>query len=221
MRKKNFTLLELLITIAIIAILSAMLLPMMGKAREKGKGISCSNNLKQLGIGLSNYWSGYGDWMPFGYDYLAKRPTLFHTLFPLIANVQVPETAILKYPVYICPSARYAHMYGNIVASYGHNRPANIWGYNGGITECAARKITVVRKPSQLFCMGDGRLDINEDRWSAGTLYQNTAPEYGDQEVVEKRHTDGVNLLYFDMHASSRQVLNIKVTDDPVLWLGQ
>ena len=56
-RQRAFTLIELLVVIAIIAILAALLFPALKSSRDKARGISCMNNLRQLGMG----WTIYAD----------------------------------------------------------------------------------------------------------------------------------------------------------------
>ncbi len=61
--KQCFTLIELLIVIAIIAILAAMLMPALSKARDKARTTQCVGNLRQIAATSLIYTSDYDGWM--------------------------------------------------------------------------------------------------------------------------------------------------------------
>jgi prepilin-type N-terminal cleavage/methylation domain-containing protein len=76
-RQAGFTLVELLVVIAIIGVLVALLLPAVQAAREASRRTACSNNLRQIGLGIANY-------------------QLMHTAYPPSSSDDLSETLDLS-----------------------------------------------------------------------------------------------------------------------------
>jgi len=62
--QRGFTLVELLVVIGIIALLIAILMPALSRAREAAKGVQCLSNLRQIGVAVSMYVQASKGWLP-------------------------------------------------------------------------------------------------------------------------------------------------------------
>lgn len=65
-RHKAFTLVELLVVLAVLGVLAALLLPALSSARAAGQRAACLSNLRQIGVALHAYADDWNDRLPFG-----------------------------------------------------------------------------------------------------------------------------------------------------------
>jgi len=91
-KKSGFTLIEILVVVAIIALLAAILFPVFGRARENARRASCMSNLKQIMLGVMMYTQDYDERLPIlvSTDYPGSRVMpWFQRLVPYIKSSQL------------------------------------------------------------------------------------------------------------------------------------
>ena len=226
-----FTLIELLITIAIIAILAAMILPALQKAKEKGKAIDCISSQKQLGTAILMYSSGNNDFMPmpYNYDSSSKAYTIYNTwwnsnltwtacLLPYI-NGNVYSLKTMSLPgVFRCKSEETTvkgsndsyttQMNGSSTTNYGYTRLVGPLrpSWNGNFRP---RKLSRAKRPTLSAILAD------QDPNCVG-YYGNLSSVSQIDKDLAARHGGRTNILFADSHVGTMspiQAANEKVID--------
>lgn len=199
----GFTLIEMLVVIAIMALLAALLVPSVTRALRRGVSQTCLSNLRQNGQAIDlyiedhdGYWpthpSSNGIWASQTAKVSTDNKQLRYHLSPYLGT----KGATLKYePTFLCPGtsrlpSRYkdnVQYLANHSASLGGRSREDVWGYpdNGQIPKKR------IEAPSTEWLL----MDVDQVHFSINPgwgNYADFAPYPG--------HYDRWNTLYFDLH---------------------
>jgi len=137
-RRSAFTLIELLVVIAIIAILAAILFPVFAQAREKARQTACLSNVKQLGLGFTQYAQDYDETLPIA-AIPVSPPTIdsWDEMIQPYCGVQVKVRASSSQPeqttIFSCPSDSVERKFGTVGYDTRSYAMTSVLTFPGGV----------------------------------------------------------------------------------------
>lgn len=170
---KGFTLVELLVVIAIIGVLVGLLLPAVQAAREAARRMSCSNNLKQIGLALHNYHDTHGVFPP-GF---VNANSGYNTP----ADNWADNTNGLAWSALVLPFMEQAPLYDQLKAETGGF--ARHWqrDFNWAMAEAPSARVGI----ASYSCPSDTMGPINNKRGNYGK--NNYLGNSGNAAAVDRR----------------------------------
>ncbi|HQG48242.1 MAG TPA: type II secretion system protein, partial [Sedimentisphaerales bacterium] len=170
--KNGFTLVELLVVVATIAVLMGILMPALGKARKAAQRVACAAHQRGFGLAFqtylqdNDYWSHWGPNRGFWYIQDPRKPNAAKTMAD--KNDTNAYWGIAYYPyaqdmdLFHCPSSRYQLQTWNSQSDVELYRWAH-FGLNGFV---ANRKVSKIKQPGEMIVIQDHfeqKLDNNGD----------------------------------------------------------
>ncbi len=210
----GFTLVELLIVIAIIALLAAILFPVFARARENARRASCQSNMRQLALGITQYTQDYDERFPIQCvvgDITNGGPIGWaDAISPYLKNRQIfycPSGTMSQHPDTSPNEVGYTEYYINSALSNTATLELPDYGA-GGINQA------VVGHPAQTILNVDGESDSNStarfrgngmaSSGHDGTSEQHYpgyyAPGLATTGSLKQKHFNGSNLSFVDGH---------------------
>ncbi|HEV2473314.1 MAG TPA: DUF1559 domain-containing protein [Chthonomonadales bacterium] len=218
--ESGFTLLELLIVIAVIAVLAAILMPVFLQARESARTISCLSNERQVGIALMLYLQDWDERYPQEHPFDANpaiddslgqlEKTDYGSPFDMILPY-VPSKDTRSAALFICPSDPDPHgrsvldSAGVCLGSIPPSRPSShLSSYLLNAYYLFGATLAQIDTPSESIYIAERKntfCDVHYHPW-LGEVELPTSPKdtVNPIAIASTRHTGGSNYVYSDGH---------------------